>query len=188
MEVVPLLPVEGFAPWAEYLYQCENLRASGIRLVEDFNADRNQVYLCIEVPRIYSESVDLNFTSAHITIGTYRIGAGARRRRLSTQAKAETLCRRLIREARARTEYFDKSGAHVRLKHWTGEWCSGVPAIFTLRICEAAFALDRLVANIQSSMEGVFEVVHRAGPRTMLHLRGPTLHLSIYSDVHVERH
>ena len=186
MEGVRLLPAAEFAPWANYLVECEDLRASGLRLVEDFHTDTNHMYVCIEISCISSSSVDLHIQSAHITVGTYLVAANPQRRRISNQIKAETLCKQLTQEARGRTHYFDSSGAHVRLGLWKGD-CSSVPAIFPLRLCQAGFALDRLVDGIQHSLSGVFEAVHGLGPRTMPYLRGPCFYLSMYSPLHIVR-
>jgi len=183
--MVPLLPVEGFAPWAEYLAACGDVRVSGLRLIENYDRANSSVYLCIEVACIDTGDVDLVFTSAHISIGTYKVEADPARKRISTQAKTEALCTRLISEARARTAAFERGGAHMRVRPWTAG--QGRPAIFTLLLCDKPFAVQRLVEGIQTSMQGVFRAMHGMGPRTMLHLRGPDFHLSIYSDVQVVR-
>ena len=186
MEVVRLLPAAEFAPWAEYLIECEDLRASGLRLVEKFHTDTSHVWVCIEISCMSSSCVDMHFESAHITVGTCLVAANPQRQRISTQIKAETLCKHLTQEARGRVHYFDSSGAHVRLGRCRVE-CSGVPVIFPLRLCQSGFALDRLVDGIERSLSGVFEVVHGLGPRAMLYLRGPSFHLSLYSPARVVR-
>ena len=59
------------------------------------------------------------------------------------------------------------------------------PAIFDLLLAEEANSVDKLVVAIENVFSGPFIATHEQGRRSMLHLPGPTLHLSIYGEMQI---
>ena len=163
--------------------------------VDRRQAEQGSFYVALEINKICpigSPHLSLTFPEAHITVGTYKAKVDDVSQKRNTLKKAVDAledclarCRLCVHQWRlrsptirmAKTEWQDPASSSM----------TGPPLLmFDLRLCDEAFAVDRLVTTLQKMLSGVAQVQHRGqegSQRTMGHLRGPSFHLSVRSHL-----
>lgn len=174
-------------------------------LAMDLFVDRRQAehgifYVALEIKKICpigSPHLSLTFPEAHITVGTYKAKENAGSQKRNTLEKAVDALEDCLARCLLCVQQWRQRSPTIRMAKT--EWqdpatpsITGPPLLmFDLRLCDEAFAVDRLVTTLQKMLSGVAQVQHRGQEgtqRTMGHLRGPSFHLSLRSHLLVTWH
>ena len=165
--------------------------------VDRCNAEQGIFYVALEISQVCPVGcphLSLTFPSAHITVGTYINKVDPACKKRNTLKKAAAAFEKRIEQCGALEAQWRRQTPKIRIGKSESVWESRgsstttgpPPLVFSLRLCDEAFAVDRLVDRVQKMLSGVAAVHYRGSEgtqRTMGHLRGPDFHLSLWSDL-----
>lgn len=190
-EVVPLSS-QRMHEVETWIYEVNVFQVLDMHLfVDRRNAEQGIFYVALEISQVCpvgSPHLSLTFPSAHITVGTYINKVDPACKKRNTLKNAAAAFEERIGECKALEAHWRRQTPKIRIGMSESVWerRRRPPLVFSLRLCDEAFAVDRLVDRVQKMLSGVAAVHYRGSEgtqRTMGHLRGPDFHLSLWSDL-----